>query len=113
MILIPTVRRNGKVDVIIVLNEESFERMKRADPAQVIWSQLPPEFSTRPMHSITVSFCTAAEEKEIEQLSASGDLNWKLTAAKKLFRGFEYRPDLGDHDFGPTPLGKPTEGPKQ
>ena len=112
MILIPTIRRNGKVDVIIVINEDSIERMKRADPAQVIWAQLPPDYSMRTMHTISIAFCTTAEEKEIEQLSASGDPDWKVMAANKLFRGFEFRPDLGDHDFGPTVLGKPHRRPE-
>lgn len=112
MMIIARVRRNGKVDVVIVMAEENIERIRRYDPAQVNWRDLPPEYSMRSIHSVGVAYATADELKEIERMSLS-DADWKEKALKTLSRGFEFRPDLGDHDFGPTVLGRPTEGPKQ
>lgn len=112
MMLISRVRRNGRVDFAIVLDETSIERMKRYDPAQIFYHSLPAEYSTRRPESISVAFATAAELKQIEEMSLS-DPDWKDKALKMLSRGFEFREDLGDHDFGPVVLGKPTEGPKQ
>lgn len=112
MILIARTRRNGRVDLVIVLDEENILRMKRYDPAQISWAGLPDEISMRTPNSIGVAFATAAELKVIERMSVA-DPDWKEKALQMLSRGFEYRPDLGDHDFGGTVLGKPTEGTKQ
>lgn len=113
MIILTKLRRNGTVDLLIVLTQESIERIRAYDPAEIIWSQLPPEYSMRKPHVIGVGFCTEPEQKEIERLSNSGDPNWKEKAFAMISRGFAYKPEAGDHDFGPTVLGKPTEGPKQ
>jgi len=112
MMLITRVRRNGRVDILIVLAEENIERLKRHDPAEVIWATLPVDCSARRPETIGVAFATAEELKEIERLSVC-DPDWKEKAIKILSTGFEFRPDLGDHDFGPMVLGKPTEGIKQ
>lgn len=110
--MIARLRRNGTVDLVMVLSDENIERMKRYDPAQMPWATLPLEFSTRRPHTIGVAYATAAELVEIERMSLS-DPDWKEKALMMLSRGFEFRPDLGDHDFGPTVLGKTTEGTKQ
>ena len=112
MMMIALVRRTGSVDLLMVLSDENIERIKRYDPAQMPWETLPIEYAMRRPHTIGVAYATAEELAEIERLSAS-DPGWKEKALKMLSRGFEYRPDLGDHDFGPTVLGKPTEGTKQ
>lgn len=112
MMLISRVRRNGRVDFVLVLDDVAIERIKRYDPAQVFYHALPPEFSQRRPESIAVAYATAAELKQIEEMSVA-DPAWKDKALKLLSRGFEFREDLGDHDFGPVVLGKPTEGPKQ
>lgn len=112
MLLLTRVRRNGKVDLLIALAEENIERIRKYDAAEVNWTVLPPEYSTRTPQTIGVTFCTQAEQDEIEHLSKS-DPNWKEKAFKMLTRGFEYKPEAGDHDFGPTVLGEPTKGQKQ
>lgn len=109
--LISRVRRNGDVDVVIVLAEENIERLKRYDPAQVQWHELPSEIRNRRPHCIGLVYATAEELLQIERLSQT-DPAWKEKVITLLSRGFQFRPDLGDHDFGPTVLGKPTEGVK-
>jgi hypothetical protein len=112
MILISRVRRNGTVDLMVVLDEDSVERIKRYDPAEIPWMEMPPDIRMRRPATIAVAYATAAEQKQIEQWSVS-EPDWKDKAIDMLSRGFEYRPDLGDHDFGTIEPGKPTEGPKQ
>jgi hypothetical protein len=106
------VRRNGTVDLLIALAEENIERIRQYDAAEVIWPQLPQEYCMRRPHTIGVTFCTQAEQDEITRMSNT-DPDWKDKAFQMLTRGFEFKPELGDHDFGPTVLGKPTEGTKQ
>ena len=112
MIIIPQVLRNGRVNWLICLDEGSIERIRAYDQAEVIWAQMPPDYSQRRPQTIGITFCSVAEQAEIMRMSAS-DPDWKEKAFKLLTRGFEYRPDKGDHDFGATVLGKPSEGTKQ
>jgi hypothetical protein len=112
MMLISRVRRNGRVDLVIVLDEVSLDRIRNYDPAEIIWPNLPLDTSMRQPQTIGITFATAAEISEITRMSLS-DADWKEKAIKLLSRGFEFRQDKGDHDFGPIPLGKPTEGTKQ
>lgn len=113
MMLLPRVRRNGTVDLLIVMDEESISRIREYDNAEVLWNQLSPEYSMRKPNCIGVGFATAAEIKQIEEASARGDKDWKEKAYALVTRGFKFQPDKGDHDFGPIVLGKPTEGVKQ
>ena len=112
LIILTRVRRNGTVDLLICLAEENIERIRSYDAAEVIWPQLPPEYSTRRPHTIGVTFCTQEEQDQVTMMS-NIDPDWKEKAFAMLTRGFEFKPEMGDHDFGPTVLGKPTEGPKQ
>ena len=112
MMLIARVRRNGTVDLLIALDEENITRIRHYDAAEVVWPQLPPEYSMRRPSTIGITFCTGEEQAEIERMSNS-DPDWKEKAFKLLTRGFEFKPELGDHDFGVTVLGNPTEGTKQ
>lgn len=112
MILLTKIRRNGSVDLLIALNEENIERIRNYDAAEVIWPQLPRDLAMRRPTTIGVTFCTQQEQAEIERMSVQ-DPDWQEKAFKLLTRGFEFKPDKGDHDFGPTLLGKPTEGSKQ
>jgi hypothetical protein len=112
MLLLTRIRRNGRVDLLIALAEENIERIRKYDAAEVIWPQLPREYGSRMPNTIAITFCTSAEQEEIERMSAR-DPDWKEKAFALLTRGFEFKPEAGDHDFGPTVLGKPTEGTKQ
>lgn len=110
MLLLTNVRRNGTVDLVIVLDDESIGRIRKYDPAEVSWHQLPPDYALRRPHVIGVAFATASEHKEIERLATDGKM---AEAIALVSRGFKFHPVKGDHDFGPTVLGKPTPGVKQ
>jgi hypothetical protein len=112
MLIICRTRRNGTVDMLIALAEDNIERIRAYDQAEVLWPQLPSEYSMRKPGTIGITFCSQAEQNDIEWRSAT-DPDWKEYAFKLLTRGFEFKPEMGDHDFGATVLGKPTEGKKQ
>lgn len=112
MMLITRVRRNGTVDLLIVLAEENIERIHQYDPVEIIWSQMPSEISMRRPATLAVTYASAEEQKQIEQDSIS-DPKWKEKWFDKVTRGWKFRLDKGDHDFGPTVLGEPTKGTKQ
>jgi hypothetical protein len=73
---------------------------------------MPREYSMRMPSTIGITFCSAEERAQIERMSVN-DPDWKEKAFAILTRGFEFKPERGDHDFGPTMLGKPTEGTKE
>lgn len=110
MLLLAKVRSNGTADLLIVLSDENIERVRHYDPVEVLWRELPKEYAMRRPHTIAVTYCTPAEEAQLLQQSVS-DPDWRAKAFAALTRGFEVKP--GDHDFGPTVLGKPPEGTKQ
>jgi hypothetical protein len=109
MLLLTNVRRNGTVDLLIVLGDDSIERIKQYDHAEVPWFTLPSEYSTRRPHIIGVGYATADEMVQIQNLASEGK---KAEAFALVTRGFKCQPEKGDHDFGPTVLGQPTPGTK-
>jgi hypothetical protein len=109
MILLTAQRKDGTVNLVIVLGDENVERIKQHDAAEVIWQQLPWKYSSRLPHTIGIAYATSQEMQNIEQLAREGK---NQEAIDLVTRGFRYRPELGDHDFGPTVLGEPTKGVK-
>ena len=110
MLVLTKLRRNGTIDCLIGLDEESMKRLEQYDPAQLIWPQLPIEYRNRMPHSISITFCSAADQAEIRRMAAC-DPEWEPKAFQKLTRGFEFHPEKGDHDMGPIVLGEKTEKP--
>jgi hypothetical protein len=96
MMMITSVRRNGRVDVVIVLSEENIERIRRYDPMDINWDETPSDIRTRLPQTIGVAYATQEELTTIEKMSAS-DPDWKEKALAMLSRGFDSRADLGDY----------------
>jgi hypothetical protein len=110
MILLTAQRADNTVYLVIVMGNDNVERIKQYDPVEVIWKELPWKLSSRVPHTIGISYATGEEMAAIEKLAAEGKSNEALALVT---RGWQYHPEKGDHDFGPTVLGKPTKGPKQ
>lgn len=108
-IMLTRVRRNGDVDLLIVLGDDSIERIAAYDPFEVNWGDFPKEYSMRRPHCIGVGYATEEEMGTIQQLVTEGR---KEEAFALVTRGFKYQPERGDHDFGPIVIGQPTEGTK-
>lgn len=100
MLMIPVLNK-GRVDLLIVLEDDNIERIKQYDPAEVKWSQIPwPDVRPR---TIGIGYATAEEIKKIHKLAEEGK---PQEAIKLVTRGFKFRPERGDHDFGPISLGR-------
>jgi len=100
MLLLP-VPWKGKVKLLVILEEENIERIKEHDCAEVIWSQLGP--NPPYPESITIGYASAEELKKIQRWAQEGNI---AEAIKLVTGGFKYRPECGDHDFGPVSLTK-------
>lgn len=99
MIVLPIETPNHADDVlIIVLGDDSLERMARADPAEVKCKEL-----GRNLINPRVVICHEKDSPEFARLLQARNLS---KICEFLSRGFAFRPDKGDHDRGPTPLNR-------
>jgi hypothetical protein len=85
----------GRRDILIVLGPENIERMQNKDPFELRCWEFPWK---EPVGLVSVVCATHAELIQIEQLTRQGKTKEAIELATS---GFEYRPDLGDHDRGP------------
>ena len=101
MLMLP-MQVGERVDLLIVLEEDQLDRIKAHDNAEIQWKDIP--YRGRP-GTIVIAYANAEEMVKIHKWAAEDNLK---EAVKLLTSGWKYRPELGDHDFGPTPLkGKP------
>jgi tetratricopeptide (TPR) repeat protein len=102
MILIPMLAPNGKVSLLIILEDDNIERIKQYDQAEVHWEQLSAIAHMRPA-TIGIGYATAEEAAKLGNFARQGKFR---EAIQLVTRGFKYHPELGDHDFGPVSLTK-------
>lgn len=94
MIAIPFQTEPGFYSVVLVLEDENIERIKRYDPGVFETSKVKVEpFVNSRLKDVCIAYATGEEIKQIQQLGNNFESIMKL-----LFRGLERRPDLGDHD---------------
>jgi hypothetical protein len=86
------------VNLVIVLGDDNIQRIKQYDQAEIIWQELPWKYSSRRPHTIAVAYATADEMQAIDGLAREGK---QQEAIDLVTRGFQFRPDQGDHDRGP------------
>jgi selenocysteine lyase/cysteine desulfurase len=98
MMLLTAEHEDGTVSLVIVLGDDNIERIKQYDQAEVQWRELPWKYSSRQPHTIAVAYATPQEMQIIEQLAREGK---QQQAMELVTRGFQFRPDRGDHDRGP------------
>ena len=91
----------GGKDILVILGDQNFERMKANDPFQIQCDELPWDDD---ITSITVSYADDDLMGKIEAMARQGKVEEALKLANKTLSGFKYRPDLGDHDEGPEVL---------
>lgn len=94
--LMTTVRGDGRLAVLIVLDETNLDRIQKRDPLVVEWDKLAD--AQRLPAGIGVVFANAADTAKIIQLHNGGQTAEAMTFAT---RGFEVKPE--DHDRGPEP----------
>lgn len=94
MIILPIETADHEHDaIIVVLDPANIERMKMADPAEVVLQQI-----GKQLVNPTIMICLERPSKEWTRILQSGDLK---AIIKFLQRGWKFRPDKGDHDRGP------------
>jgi hypothetical protein len=96
MLLIPMKFPDKRDELLVILGPENVERMRRADPVQI-------ELSLQRLRLINpkITICIESPSPELNRLVQTKDL---AGLCKFLSRGWEFRPDLGDHDRGPERL---------
>lgn len=94
MLAIPAQVGPSQYDLFLVLQKDGLERIQRYDPANVDITELPPPWNM--MSVRTVHICYATEEECMSFSKKTTQEIWEV-----LSRGWEFRPDLGDHDRGP------------
>ncbi len=101
MIVIPFSVDEFEYTLFIGLQDDSLERMKEYDPAQIEVSKMPAEFRRRKLGHIIVGYMTDADLQHVMRLEKSGNMAEGL---KYLTQGFKFRPERGDHDGPPMSL---------
>lgn len=84
----------------ILLDELSVVRIQKYDPLGV---GFPENFKNLKLVSVKVGFANQDDQQEILRLTNAGDIKGMI---KYIERGWEFRPDLGDHDGPMTTLEK-------
>jgi hypothetical protein len=99
MQIIPIETEDHAADMlVVVLDSANLERMKKADPAEVKMKEIP-----KNLVNPIITICYEHGSPEFKRLVQAGDLKALL---KFLARGWEFRPDKGDHEGGPESLSR-------
>ncbi len=102
MIILPIQSKGHLNDLLVVVfGPQNLERMKKGDPAEVKLKDI--KRSGKDLMNPTIIICYEEDQTKLMQLVNSKNIQQIL---EYLSRGFEYRPDLGDHDRGPEGLEK-------
>lgn len=92
MLMMPISNPKGRDAVVIVLDPSNIERLKKHDPVEIL------SFGGKVLHNPRIFICYEEDSPELNRLVQSGDHGKLLDF---LGRGFEFHPELGDHDRGP------------
>lgn len=95
MTLFGLTRTDNKIDLIVVLEPENIERLQRYDPAEIFIREV---IDPRMLNIVMICYAT---EEDLQHMQALAQAHKYEELKKFATRGFEFRPDLGDHDFGP------------
>ena len=92
MLLLPIPLPNGKVNLIIVLEDANLERIKQHDCAEVNWSDLG-DHAVRTPVKIGVGYVNPEECARLYKMAKKGDVAGCL---RLVTGGFKHRPEEGD-----------------
>lgn len=95
MITIPIQVSGDSYTLFVILNGESFLRIKQYDPAEVVTKRLGPPWTQLQIKDVVIMYATPEEEARILGCKDTASV---MAEIKNLGRGWKYRPDLGDHD---------------
>lgn len=102
MICIPIQVGSDRYDILIVLEKENIDRIMEYDPAEVVISKLGSPWKDWKVRTVSVLFATKPEIGELQSSMQSSRVLADPTifpaVIEKLYRGWKYRPEAGDHD---------------
>lgn len=108
MIVLPVASTGHEEDfLVVILNEVNVERMAHGDPAEIRLGEMMRAYGGG--HNLvnpTILICYESDSPELRRVLASRDLK---QIGKFLSRGFEFRPDKGDHDGPPRRVPNPSD----
>lgn len=90
---------DGSLDLLIILDDASYARIKERDPCVFDLRQLPREVYTERVHMIGCVWASEEDQAEIVRLVRAND---QAGAMKYATRGFKVKP--GDHDHPPVSI---------
>jgi hypothetical protein len=97
MLALPIETPGHKHDMLIlILDGDNIARMRAADPAELALRDC-----GKHLVNPTVLLCLEEDQRALTPLLHAGDLQ---AIIRYLKRGWQFRPDRGDHDRGPEPL---------
>jgi hypothetical protein len=99
--------------ILITLEPTNIERIQRYDPGVIQHAEIiamVPKLASLKLRDIIIGFI--ADDDELIKFREITDSKGLFAGLSFLNRGFEMRPDLGDHDNGPTRVINLVKGPK-
>jgi hypothetical protein len=99
VLVIPFAIDARRYSVYVGFDDEGMERLKAYDPGELVLKQLGEPWISRELKDVLIGYCSPADFAKIQEIIA--ETNNPGEALLYLTRGWKYRPDAGDHDFGP------------
>lgn len=97
MLMIPIQSKNHDNDMLIVIiDDNNVARMKTADPPEVVLKDC-----GKILINPRILICHENDSPELTRILQNRDIE---KIVQYLERGFEFRPDKGDHDNGPQSI---------
>lgn len=99
--MLPIPQNENKLSLLIVLEDDNVARIKEHDCAEIHWNQVQRMYPRMTPATIGIAYATPSEMVQIQAFIEKDDVK---SAIKLLTVGFKYRPEAGDHDFGPVSI---------
>jgi len=95
MILIPFQINENEYNIFCALQIDNLERIQKYDPAQIQPHKLGKEWDALKLNTVLIGFANNRDLQRVQAWVAAGQPD---EALKYLSRGFEFKPEQGDHD---------------
>jgi hypothetical protein len=96
MNIIPYRLNEKEYSIFVALGEDSIERIRAYDPGMFDLEKLPEPWPGLMLRQVLIGYATEADMAHVAKMKLDGaDMRECLLF---LSRGWQFRPDLGDHD---------------
>jgi hypothetical protein len=94
MLSLPFKISDTEIDLYVILENDNIERIKKYDPAEVVRTNLGP-MSKFAIRNVVIMYASKADLATVMPMFENGE---PKEALMYLSRGWQYRPESGDHD---------------